>query len=82
MFSLIITLANSIYLNNISEKGTKKSKTTKQNIILLNSSIKLTKLKSLIKFYNQPVVPWSWTRFTVPKKMLTQSQTMSRRKKS
>ena len=38
MFSLIITLANSIYLNNISEERSKKSKTTKRNIISLNFS--------------------------------------------
>ena len=53
---LIITLAKSIYLKEISEKRAKKTKTTKQSIISSISSTELTKLKRLIKFLNQTVV--------------------------
>ena len=53
MFSLIVTLAKSIYFKDISEKRAKKTKTTKRSIILL------TELKILAKFHNQWVVPRS-----------------------
>ena len=43
--------------NSISDKGAKKTKSTNRSIILLISSIKLTKFKSLIKFNNQLGVP-------------------------
>ena len=56
MVSLIITLVNSIYLKKISEKGAKKIKATKRNIILLISLTEVKKLKSLIKFHNQQVI--------------------------
>ena len=56
MVSLIITLANSTYLKNISEYGAKKTETTKRSIISSISSTELTKLESLIKFHDQPVV--------------------------
>ena len=60
MFSLIITLANSIYLNNTSEKRTKKCKTTKRSIISLNSSTELTKLKRLIRDVRCEMFPGMW----------------------
>ena len=46
---------------NISDKGAKRTKSTnestKQSIVSSISSTELTKLKSLIKFNNQPEVP-------------------------
>ena len=42
------------------KKGAKKIKTTKRSIISSMSSTELTKLKSLTKFRNQPVVQLSW----------------------
>ena len=53
MVSLIITLANSIYIKEISDTGEKKTKIVKQSISLLILSTKLTTLNSLIKFHNQ-----------------------------
>ena len=41
------------------KKGAKKNKTTKRSIISSMSSTELTKLKSLTKFRNQPVVQLS-----------------------
>ena len=66
MVSLIVTLANHIYLKDISEKWTKKTKATKRIIILSTSSTELTKLKSLIKFHDQPVVLSSWSLESKP----------------
>ena len=46
-----------VWSKNISDKGTKRTKSTERAIILSKSLTELTKLKSLIKFNDQPKVP-------------------------
>ena len=66
MVSLIIALANSIYLKVISEKTLQITNITKRSIILLISSTDLRKLKSLIKLHDQKVVTSSSLEQTLP----------------
>ena len=46
-----------VWSKNISDKGAKRTKSTERAIILSKSLTELTKLKSLIKFNDQPKVP-------------------------
>ena len=52
MVSRIIKLANFVYIKDISEKGAKKTNTTKRSIISLISSAELIKLERMIKFHD------------------------------